>query len=219
MAVRAVSRLGLCYRLGHLDATGFHVDGEYNSGEILAEDSRVIQITPGYSRDHRPDLNQVVLQLIAERQAGIPLLMEALDGNNSDKSSFRETVKAYMDQLNHEVGLEYLIADSALYTADTLGEMNGFYWITRVLETLDLARFLIQATAPDLMKNRGASEFHQCRNPLRGRRTALGHRLLAGGLSAGDKNRGQGVAETDLSGIKGLRSVVPTDLFVRNGCA
>ncbi len=153
MAVRAVSRLGLCCRLGHLDATGFHVDGEYNRGEILAEDSRVIQITPGYSRDHRPDLNQVVLQLIAERQAGIPLLMEALDGNNSDKSSFRETVKAYMDQLNHEVGLEYLIADSALYTADTLGEMNGFYWITRVLETLDPARFLIQATAPDLMKN------------------------------------------------------------------
>ena len=44
--------------------------------------------------------------------------------------------------------LEYLIADSALYTAETLSEMNGFYWITRVPETLELARFLIHATAP-----------------------------------------------------------------------
>ena len=40
--------------------------------------------------------------------------MEALDGNNSDKRSFRETVNAYMEQLNQEYGLEYLIADSAL---------------------------------------------------------------------------------------------------------
>ena len=101
----------------------------------------------------------MVLQLIAERQAGIPLLMEALDGNNSDKRSFRETVNAYMQQLNQEYGLEYLIADSALYTAETLGEMNGFYWITRVPETLDLARVLIQAMAPDLMTNREQASF------------------------------------------------------------
>ena len=142
LAAQAVSRLGVLCRFGHLDATSFHVDGEYNSAVAPAEDSRVIHITPGYSRDHRPDLNQVVLQLIAERQAGIPLLMEPLGGNNSDKTSFRETVKAHVDQLNREVGLEYLIADSALYTAETLSEMNGFYWITRVPETLELARFL-----------------------------------------------------------------------------
>ena len=159
VAARAVSRLGVGCRCGHLDATRFHVDGDYNPAEVPAEDGRVIRITPGYSRDHRPDLNQVVLQLIAERQAGIPLLMEVLDGNNSDQRSFRETVNAYMEQLNQEYGLEYLIADSALYTAETLGEMNGFYWITRVPETLDLARVLIQATAPDLMTNREQASF------------------------------------------------------------
>jgi transposase len=159
LAAQTVSRLGLLCRFGHLDATSFHVDGEYNSAVAPAEGVGVIHITPGYSRDHRPDLNQVVLQLMVERQAGIPLLMEALSGNNSDKRSFRETVKAHLDQLNREFGLEYLIADSALYTADTLGEMNGFYWISRVPETLELARFLIQATAPDLMTNRGQPSF------------------------------------------------------------
>jgi len=159
LAVQSVFRLGLLCRFGHLDATSFHVDGRYNSDAAPDEESSVIHMTRGYSRDHRPDLNQVVVQLISERQAGIPLLMEPLSGNNSDKDSFRETVKAHVSQLNREVGLEYLIADSALYTSETLGEMKGFYWITRVPETLNLAQFLIQVTAPELMKNREQSNF------------------------------------------------------------
>jgi len=51
----------------------FHVDGKYNSDDVPEEG--VVQITKGYSRDHRPDINQVVLQLICERQAGIPLTL------------------------------------------------------------------------------------------------------------------------------------------------
>lgn len=114
VAACTVSRLGVCCRCGHLDATSFHVDGDYHRAQVPVEDGRVIRIMPGYSRDHRPDLNQVVLQLIAERQAGIPLLMEVFDGNNSDQRSFRETVNVYMEQLNHAYGLAYLIADSGL---------------------------------------------------------------------------------------------------------
>ena len=111
----------------------------------------MIHITQGYSRDHRPDLNQVVLQLICERQAGIPLLMEPLSGNNSDKESFRDTVKTHIGQLRRDFGLEYVIADSALYVAETLREMSRFQWISRVPETLALARDIIHAVAPELM--------------------------------------------------------------------
>jgi transposase len=74
-AAQAVQRLGLTGRFGHLDATGFHLSVQYNSDKAAPEG--VVQITKGYSRDHRPDLNQIVLQLICERQAGIPLLMES----------------------------------------------------------------------------------------------------------------------------------------------
>lgn len=77
LAVQTVQRLGLGCRFGHLDSTSFHTDGQYNS-ETEPEDG-VVQIPQGYSRDHRPDLNQVVLQLSVERQAGIPLLMEPLN--------------------------------------------------------------------------------------------------------------------------------------------
>jgi len=59
MAAHAVKHLGLLCRFGHLDSTGFHTDGQYNSGE--EPEDGVIHITKGYSRDHRPDLNQVVL--------------------------------------------------------------------------------------------------------------------------------------------------------------
>jgi transposase len=73
LALAAVKHLGLLCRFGHMDSSSFHVDGQYNSDE--APEEGVVHITKGYSRDHRPDLNQIALQLLVERQAGIPLLM------------------------------------------------------------------------------------------------------------------------------------------------
>ena len=69
-----------CY---HVDSTSVHVDGEYNSqrGELEAS---VIHITQGYSRDHRPDLNQFALNLIVENEAGLPMSMLMGSGNQSD---------------------------------------------------------------------------------------------------------------------------------------
>lgn len=149
VSMEAVKRLGLRPRCGHLDSTSFHVDGQYNSEQ--EPEAGVIHITQGYSRDHRPDLNQVVLQLIADNQAGIPLWMEPLSGNSSDKTSFRATVKAHVAQLKREYQLDYLVADSALYTAETLPTLNDLYWITRVPETLTEARQAIAAAVPVVM--------------------------------------------------------------------
>jgi len=150
IAAGAVQRLGLTCRFGHLDATGFHLSVQYNSDKEPEE--FVKQITKGYSRVSRPDLNQIVLQLICERQAGIPLLMEPLSGNNSDKESFRQTIKSDIGQLRSDFKLEYIVADSALYVAKTLVEMNDFFWISRVPETLSSAQELIGNIAPDLME-------------------------------------------------------------------
>lgn len=97
IAPQAVERLGLQVRFAHFDSTGFHVAGDYNSATDAEEG--VIHLTRGYSRDHRPDLNQAVLQLIVDRQAGLPLLMQPLDGNAEDKTHFRQTLQAYLGQL------------------------------------------------------------------------------------------------------------------------
>src|SRR5215831_18139152 len=90
IAATAAARLGLTPTFRHLDTTSFHVDGRYHSDK--APDERVVHITHGYSRDHRPDLNQGMLELVVEHQAGIPVLMQPLSGNSHDGKAFGQIV-------------------------------------------------------------------------------------------------------------------------------
>jgi transposase len=148
VAVTAAQRLRLTPRFAPLDRTSFHVDGRYNSAE--EPDARVIHITQGDSRDHRPDLNQVVLDLIVEHQAGIPLLMQPLSGNTSGANDFGDVVTAHIIQLHTTYGTSYLVADSALYSEGNLHKLahTGSRWITRVPATLTEAQnALLQATS------------------------------------------------------------------------
>lgn len=153
LAAQSVKRLGLSCTVGHLDSTSFHVDGVYNSDQEEVPEG-VVQLTQGYSRDHRPDLNQVILQLISEHQAGIPLWMEALSGNRNDKDSFRQTLNAHLEQLREGVGLSLIVADSALYTAQTLQDLGNFPWVSRVPETIGGTRELILAVSDEWLKTR-----------------------------------------------------------------
>jgi transposase len=153
LAAQSAKRLGLSCKVGHIDTSSFHVDGVYNSDQEEVPEG-VIHITQGYSRDHRPDLNQVILQLISEHQAGIPLWMDALSGNSSDKESFRQTLNAHLEQLHNGVGLSLIVADSALYTAKTLQDLGDFPWITRVPETIGGTRELILAASGEWMETR-----------------------------------------------------------------
>lgn len=70
--------------------------------------------------------------------SNMPIWMEALDGNSSDKSSFHETIKrvhAFKQQINFGGAMKW-IADSALYTQDKLLSQNDYLWVTRVPETI-----------------------------------------------------------------------------------
>lgn len=136
IATEACARLGLATSYVHLDTTSFHVDGRYNSAEPPEE--TVIHITQGYSRDHRPDLNQVMLELMVEHHAGIPLWMKPLSGNSSDPVAFGRVVDEHLAQLCSAALPRYVVADSALYSAANLGKLatSAVKWITRVPATL-----------------------------------------------------------------------------------
>jgi transposase len=151
IAATAARRLGLTPTFAHLDSTSFHVDGRYNSGE--EPDPQVIHITRGYSRDHRPDLNQVMLDLMVEHQAGIPLLMQPLSGNTSDVSDFGQVVSQHLQQLHLTYGTTYLVADSALYSEENLQKLadTGSKWITRVPATLTAAHAALAQADPETM--------------------------------------------------------------------
>jgi transposase len=97
IAATAAQRLGLAPRFAHLDSTSFHVDGRDNRDEVPP--AHVIHITRGYSRDQRPDLNQVMLDVIVEHQAGIPVLMKPLSGNSSDARDFGQLITDPVTQL------------------------------------------------------------------------------------------------------------------------
>lgn len=145
IAVRVVAYLKLSCNSLNLDTTSFHLDGQYEH-DINAQ---AIHITRGYSRDNRPDLNQVVLSLITENQAGIPLYMQAVSGNANDTETFKKTVKSHLKSLKAAYHNTYFIGDSALYTEETiqsLAEQNQLF-ITRVPQKLKEAKVVLaQAT-------------------------------------------------------------------------
>jgi transposase len=151
IAATAAERLGLAPCFAHLDSTSFHVDGRYNSEED--PDEHVIHITRGYSRDHRPDLNQVMLELIVEHQAGIPVLMKPLSGNSSDAKDFGEVISMHIDQLHTTYSATCLVADSALYSADNLQKLAATHlkWISRVPATLSEAQVVLAQAEPKTM--------------------------------------------------------------------
>ena len=93
-------------------------------------DENAVQVTHGYSKDGRHDLKQVVLNLICSCRSQIPVWLKALDGNQADKTSFRDTINSYLAQLR-DGETPYFIADSALYTADNIKGLSNVRWISR----------------------------------------------------------------------------------------
>ncbi len=140
---KALENLDLVPKYHHLDSTAIHVDGEYNSQEEKKEG--VVHITKGYSKDHRPDLNQVMLEMICENSHGIPIAMRALDGNSSDKVSFEKMVIDHIQSLS-KTSTGTVVADSAIYTAKNLDsfQSNNIKWITRVPNQIKENKELIE---------------------------------------------------------------------------
>ena len=143
LAERVITHLNLPCDLVHLDSTSFHVDGEYQSDD----DAQHIQLTKGYSRDHRPELNQVILNLITENQAGIPVYMYACSGNTNDSESFKKLVKSHIGSLKSAQRSRYFIGDAALYVAETIQSLQKQkqLFITRVPQKLKEAKTILSS--------------------------------------------------------------------------
>lgn len=126
----------------HLDTTSILVHGAYE----INDNPKTVEVVHGFSKDHRPDLKQIVLSLVVNGSSSIPLWMEPLDGNSSDKGSFHETIKKVEDfraQIDVKGTFKW-IADSALYTKEKLLKSNDYVWVTRVPETITEAKALVE---------------------------------------------------------------------------
>src|SRR5215210_6636618 len=110
VAMKAARRFEVCPRSIHLDATSLHVHGEYAEDE---GEPRPIRLTYGYSRNHRPDLKQFVVDLMSTGDGGVPLFFRVADGNEADQATFAELIRQFKARLDLET---LFVADSALYS-------------------------------------------------------------------------------------------------------
>jgi len=115
---------------------------EHEEGDL---DAVPVQITQGHSKDHRSDLKQFVISLIMSDS--LPVSIQTLSGNTSDKTHFREIVKQYGQSLKESWGEDKIwVRDSAGYTEETIKAISDDYkWISRVPETITDAKEMLES--------------------------------------------------------------------------
>jgi len=160
IALSAAKQYNINLDFSHLDSSSFSVHGQYNqvissvaeSQEQKSEKEAIpIKITHGYSRDHRPDLKQFILDLIVTGDGNIPVFIEAASGNQSDKKAFGQIAKNYKKQLKLETTI---VGDSALYSQDNLGLLQEIKWLTRVPLSIKEAKNLVnEVSSSELSKS------------------------------------------------------------------
>jgi transposase len=155
IALEVVKKYRISTKYSHLDSTSLHLHGEYNNQlnnqgeelEIIRENP--IIITQGYSRDHRPDLKQCILDLIVSSDGEIPLFFRGASGNESDKAVFAQILVEYSKQIDFE---SIMVADSALYSESNLKLMENIKWISRVPLSIKKAKNLVKAFTSEELK-------------------------------------------------------------------
>lgn len=165
IALAAAEKFQVNLETGHLDSSSFYVHGEYelpspvchvSSGEIDLDNSDKsntnqestpvpIKITYGYSRDHRPDLKQFMVDLICSGDGDVPLFFRVADGNEADSAVFAQIMQEFKQQLNLDT---LMVADSALYTAPNLEMLTNIRWLSRVPKSLKQAQQLVSQMKP-----------------------------------------------------------------------
>ena len=127
------------------DTTSFSLTGEY----LPDEDTQAITITHGYSKDHRPDLKQVVLEMMTSQDGGIPLLMKCWSGNSDDNTIFQYRAKKLIEAWKEAEVPRYLIMDSKGYSEKNAINLESLQFITRIPETNKPAKTAIQNALKD----------------------------------------------------------------------
>ena len=165
LAVKAVNVLKLPCKALNLDSTSLHVDGLYNSeSDVNEEDMHCIKICRGYSRDHRPELNQAILLMMTENQAGIPVFMAASSGNVNDNKNFKKVISKHLKSYREALNNRYLIGDAALYTTDNVQilQQQEQQFITRVPSKIKEVKELIDSASSCAMMPVEGAEGYEC---------------------------------------------------------
>jgi hypothetical protein len=179
----------------HTDTTSLKVYSAYE--RVEAEGPLV---TFGYSRDHRPDLKQLLFELTVTVE-GVPVWGHVTDGNRSDTIEHRFHI-TQLRQYLPDLGEPLVVADSKFFAGETmaLATAHQFRFVTLVPQTVGLRQELVDS--PEL---RAAPAVGTARPAYRADR-ALSWGLGGASLSLAGGNRGG--ARTGLA--RSGRGIYPT---------
>jgi hypothetical protein len=116
-----------------MDTTSLYFEGE--GGQTLGQ--------RGFSKDHRPDLNQMILAVLLDGD-GRPVCTEMWPGNTADVGSLVPVVDRLRKRFS--IGRICIVADRGMISAETIAELEarGLFYILGVRERSDkLVRELV----------------------------------------------------------------------------
>ncbi len=135
----------------NVDTTSLSLYGEFPTSEISQnEEPKASDRAPtialeclknqrpeyGYAKNKRFDLKQMILLIAKTGPANLPIHMEALSGNTSDKVSLEQAtqrISKFCEELNKMDDFLF-VGDSAMYTS-CLNNKSKLLWLSRVPET------------------------------------------------------------------------------------
>jgi len=101
----------------HNDSTSIKTYGAHKN-----QDKRAVTIKRGFSKDHRPDLKQVLYNLSMSADGGVPVHFKLYDGNTTDDTTH---VENWIKLRSFVGGSDFLyVADSKLCTAEQLRKID-----------------------------------------------------------------------------------------------
>ena len=139
IALHVCEQEGIKLDYSHLDTSSFSLTGEY----IPDSDENEIRITHGYSKDHRPDLKQAVLELVVTKDGAVPFICQCHDGNASDNIVFKDRVAGFVEQIKNGSQPTCVVMDSKGYSTDNAEYLKQISFITRVPATFGLENAII----------------------------------------------------------------------------
>jgi len=118
LALSAIDHFDLDTSRIHNDSTSIQFSGAY-----AHQNPKGIQLRRGFSKDHRPDLKQLVYSLSVTADGAIPIHYKAYDGNRNDDTTHLETWQTLCHLLEKNDFI--YVADSKLCVRETLLQIDG----------------------------------------------------------------------------------------------
>lgn len=123
VVVQAAKRFEIRFERLHNDTTSICFAGQYRQAKgRLMRGKRAPWITYGYSKDHRPDLKQLIFLLTTTADGGVPVQFRQDDGNASDSLGHIQTWDT-LRQITGRTDFLY-VADSKLCSQDNLEHID-----------------------------------------------------------------------------------------------